>query len=93
MARCGPPAEAIDIKHRRMHALNQNTQKVVEPSSPSAAAGPGGVMQTFENVSNFLNALAALGFAGSSLFCVPDLESDGWEERCVRARRVGRGVC
>ena len=41
----------------------------------------GSVIQTMENITNFIRALHELQFPTSAIFSVPDIESHGWEER------------
>ena len=48
---------------------------------PSSDKATGGVIQSMENISNFLQALQDLGFPQSAIFSIADIESRGWEDR------------
>lgn len=64
-----------------LHIPEANAVQVIEPAHVDSDTGS--VIQTMENITNFIQALHALQFPTSAIFSVPDIESHGWEERCA----------
>ena len=54
-------------------------RQIVEPSGENSRTA--NIVQTMENVSNFLTALEGLRFPKNSTFSIADIDSNGWEER------------
>ena len=53
--------------------------QIIEPNQVDSETG--NVIQTMENVSNFIAALHGLQFPATCIFSIGDVESTGWEER------------
>ena len=66
----------------RPTASRTSAAQVIEPAHVDSDTGS--VIQTMENITNFIHALHELQFPTSAIFSVPDIESHGWEERRAR---------
>ena len=64
----------------RVQCLTYSLLQVIEPNQVDSTTG--NVLQTMENVSNFINALQRLQFPTSAIFSIADIDSAGWEDRC-----------
>ncbi len=53
--------------------------QIVEPNGENSRTA--NIVQTMENVSNFLTALEGLSFPKNSTFSIADIDSNTWEER------------
>lgn len=83
----GMKQDSKKTQHLRLEQIHMCTHldrmlldlQIVEPNQRDSNTGE--VIQTLENITNFIHAVQTMGLPSSSVFSVADIDANGWEER------------